>query len=172
MRRSARFPLSWFALIALCSCGASGPEGLPMPPGGQTVIREGLPHPTMEAKAFEAEKSGPKAKVEVGGYPLYQAPLVVEGPDRRGLLAILNDPASYRPFSGEKRCGGFHPDYAVEWPVEGKARTLLICFGCDEVKLVAAGRTDRLDLAPGAGAKLRRLLDAHRANRPTPGAGE
>lgn len=171
MDRPNRLFFACLAPLLLVGCGAAGPEGLPIPEGPGTVIREGLPHPMMEAKAFQAEKDGPKAKVEVGGYPLYKSPLVVEGNDRRDLLAILNNPASYRAFSGEKKCGGFHPDDAIEWTVGGESRTLLLCFGCDEAKLVAPNRVDRFDLAPGIGEKLRRLLDAHRVNRPEPGSG-
>jgi hypothetical protein len=67
---------------------------------------------------------------------------------------------------GEKKCGGFHPDYAVEWSVGRDRYRALICFGCEEVKLFGPALESRNDLDRTAYKRLEELLKPYQKNRP------
>src|SRR5262245_14427142 len=92
-------------------------------------LHEGLPHPMFEADKLEAERRTKKVQ-EKHGYAFYEALVPMSAADATELSAILSQPTSFKEFSGEKKCGGFHPDYAAEW-TRGQGRTYeaLICFG-------------------------------------------
>ena len=119
-------------LIPGCSSGPT--ESSTIRQAERLTLYEGLPHPMYEPTALAAEKKA-KPTVELHGFPFYREALEVKAGDDEKLKALLADPRTLEPFSGEKRCGGFHPDYAVEWSVGGKIRSGLICFGCGEVMI-------------------------------------
>ena len=154
-----------FGTIPGCS---SPPEDLPDGRSSNMVILEGLPHPMMEPEKYQAEKSGAKPLVERAGYPFYRESLPVPANELSALSRILSNPATYRSFSGEKKCGGFHPDYAVEWPGDqpGVTTTILLCFGCMEAKLIGPHGKQRFDLDRASRSSLRKLLVSHWQNRP------
>ena len=92
----------------------------------------------MEPERFETEESGENPLIERAGYPFYRKPLSIPADELASLASTLSDPTTYQTFSGEKKCGGFHPDHAVEWPGDSGAstRTILLCFGCGEAKIL------------------------------------
>ena len=137
-------------------------------PNSDVVVYEGMPHPMHESRAAKDERRK-KAVRELNGYPFYQEPLTIKKEDANRLSEILNDPATYRPFSGEKKCGGFHPDFAVEWSVGADKFRALICFGCGEVKSFRPSGESRYDLVSGG---LSGVLKAYRKNRPVTGLEE
>jgi hypothetical protein len=104
-----------------------------------------------------------KETFDLHGYAFYREPLVLKAEDAEKLKALLADETQFSPFEGEKKCGGFHPDYAVEWTVEGQVYQCLICFGCFEVKMYGPGGETRLDISK---AGLAGLLKPYRKNRP------
>jgi hypothetical protein len=110
------------------------------------VIYEGLPRGS-DASNLPDDKRGKRSVREFHGYSFYEPPLWVEGFGNGRLTASLGDPAKYRPFSGEKKCGGFHPDYAVELRLGSSTYRALICFGCSEVKLFGPGLESRHDFS-------------------------
>lgn len=137
--------------------------------GGAKMITlfEGLPHPNYEESVFQAEKAGSKPIVERGEYSFYGEPLRLSLEEQASLERILGDQATYARYDGEKRCGGFHPDYAVEWQQDdGKVRTTLICFTCAEFKVRGPDGEHRYDIAQPAREPLARLLQGRRKNRP------
>ena len=97
------------------------------------TVYEGLPHPMYEEEAFR-EELRTKETTEFLGFPFYREPLDLKPEDVEALCEALGDGSTYKTYGGEKKCGGFHPDYAVEWSVEGKVYRCLICFGCVEVR--------------------------------------
>jgi hypothetical protein len=107
---------------------------------------------------------------ELHGYPFYQEPMPLTREGAKTLSEVLAESATYEPFSGEKLCGGFHPDYAVEWHVGADRYRALLCFGCHEVKLFGPGVESRNDLDEASYQKLWMLLMAYRKNRPYPTA--
>jgi hypothetical protein len=131
----------------------------------KVALYEGLPHQMFESHLLEEERRT-KAVQELNGYPFYQEPLTLTSGDAQRLSGILSEPATYQPFSGEKKCGGFHPDYAVEWHVGADRYRALLCFGCHEAKLFGPGLESRNDLNRAAYDELQELLKGYRKNRP------
>jgi hypothetical protein len=132
----------------------------------RVVLYEGLPHQMFESHLLKEERRN-KAIQELNSNSFYQEPLPLPAEDAKQLSAVLGESATYKPFSGEKMCGGFHPDYAVEWHVGRDRHRALICFGCREVKLFGPGLESRHDLDRGAYEKLRKILKDYRKNRPS-----
>jgi hypothetical protein len=161
-------------LIASCSKPAPAEGGGPDKPlaavvggGGQVVLFEGLPHQLFEGGVLEAERKA-KRTTELNGFPFYADPLPLTDADAAALRAVFVDPDTLKPFSGEKKCGGFHPDYAVEWHFGDEQYRCLICFGCSEVKVHGPKSEQRHDLDFEAQRKLETLLKPYRKNRPQP----
>ncbi len=128
------------------------------------TLYEGLPHQGYESKTLEAEKKKPT--IEFLKYPFYKTPLKMEKGDAAILSAILSDPNSFVKWSGEKKCGGFHPDYAIEWGNEPETSVTLICFGCGEVKTIHQNEESRFDISSKAEHSLASLLKKYRVKRP------
>jgi len=131
----------------------------------QTVLYEGLPHHLFEDDLMKEERRT-KAVQELNGYVFYQEPLTLTTEDARRLSAILGKSTTYERFSGEKACGGFHPDYTVEWHAGKDRYRALICLGCHEVKLFGPGLQSRNNLDQVAYEKLDETLKRYRKNRP------
>jgi hypothetical protein len=129
------------------------------------ALLEGLPHPGYEAKQLESEKKS-KPTIELDGFLFYKEPLDLKGDDTRALAELLGRADSFKPFAGEKKCGGFHPDYAVEWTASGGVHRYLICFGCGEVKVHTPTGDSRFDIASVARERLESILKNYQKNRP------
>jgi hypothetical protein len=153
------------AALLSTSCRQKSTESFleEIPRADKVVLYEGLPHPMFESRLLEKERQT-KAVQELNGYPFYQEPLALTKEDAKHLSEILGNPATYQPFRGEKKCGGFHPDYAVEWQVSAGQYRALICFHCSEVKLFGLGFESRNEL--GASGTLQKLLKGYVKNRP------
>jgi hypothetical protein len=131
----------------------------------RVVLYEGLPHQLFE-KRLLAEERRTRVVEELNGWPFYQEPLALSARDAERLSGFLGDPATYLPFKGEKLCGGFHPDYAVEWHVGASRYRALLCFGCGEVMLFGPEVESRNELDKAAGKALVELLKSYRKHRP------
>ena len=122
----------------------------------------------MEPEKYQNEKGGAKPLVERAGYPFYCEPLPVSADELTTLSRVLSDPASYVSFSGEKKCGGFHPDYVVDWLGDrpGSTITILLCYGCGEAKIIGPHGEHRFDLTRPNREVTRKILVDHWQNRP------
>ncbi len=129
------------------------------------TLHEGLPHPMWEAEAHKKELAT-KEIVRFHGSSFYQRPLAVAAVEVEELRRLVSAPDSYRPYSGEKRCGGFHPDYALTWQDGTDAYRLLICFGCHEMKLYGPKVGLTLDIRGDAFRAFESTLKKHRQQRP------
>jgi hypothetical protein len=129
------------------------------------VLYEGLPHQFFEAHLVEEEKQR-KETVTLHGYPFYSEPLDVTADDAVKLKGLLADERLFLKWRGEKKCGGFHPDYLAEWRVGEAAYRFLVCFGCCEVKVYSPDRSLRCDIQDEAYKQLQELLKRYRKNRP------
>lgn len=134
---------------------------------GTVALHEGLPHQMFERELLRQEKETKQVRI-IHEYPFYEQPLEMAAEDARAITAILDDPASYGtfwPVLSEKLCGGFHPDYAVEWRRGQDSYHALLCFGCGEVELFGPLLGSRHDLR--AEEKLKAILLKYRRSRPT-----
>jgi hypothetical protein len=156
--------LAALGLIA-SGCGGVDPDLATISRAADLVLYEGLPHPFYEPKSLANEKAS-KLTRELAGYPFYREPLELTPEDAKSLREILTDRGSIAPFAGEKKCGGFHPDYAVPWTSGGIARQALICLGCREVLVAGRDGQARYDLRQHAYDRLKSLLGRYVKNRP------
>ena len=103
------------------------------------ALYEGLPHPMFEGGVEEERRLKPT--VDLHGYPFYAQPADLADTDRAVLIEVLGTEQSFRPLPEGvvKGCGGFHPDYGVEWAVGDQVYHCLICYGCGEVKVFGPG---------------------------------
>lgn len=131
----------------------------------EVTLLEGLPHQLVEHGSFLRELQT-RANVEFAGYAFYKRPLPLADADREALREIFTDARTFRAYSGPKKCGGFHPDYAVAWGRGGATERLLVCFGCHEILVANADQQLIADLPGPAYERLRAILSKYHAQRP------
>jgi hypothetical protein len=131
----------------------------------RVILYEGLPHEGWEKKALDEELKAKKT-FEDHGFPFYTEPLDLKPEDARKLTALFTDPASFRGYWGAKKCGGFHPDYLVEWQAESNTYRAHVCLGCSEVKVYGPRRKLYCDIEPNARPAFNSVLTPYRKNRP------
>jgi len=131
----------------------------------KATLYEGLPHQRHESALLKQEKAAKKT-LDFGDFTFYQEPFEVKDTDFKALKAILSSPETFRPYSGEKGCGGYHPDYFVEWYAEGEICRVYLCFGCGEAKVVGPNGETKYDLDSAGRVKLEDVLFAYHKNRP------
>lgn len=128
-------------------------------------IFEGLPHQHSNPTALKKERAT-KSTRKFNGHYFYNQPLDVSLEDRDGVIKLLSQSDTYETFEGEKKCGGFHPDFAVTWNVGPIRYRALLCFGCGEVKLFGSGIEQRYDLSMNAKDGLEELLNKNHKHLP------
>jgi hypothetical protein len=131
------------------------------------TLYEGLPHKMYEPDVLKSELNS-KPTVQMHGFAFYRDPLVLKDGDGEKLRNILGDPGTFTPFEEEKKCGGYHPDYAVEWSSRGRVYICLICFGCGEAKVYGRGGEQHFDVREAPEESLKAILCPYRKNRPRP----
>ncbi|GAA5495978.1 hypothetical protein Rhal01_02159 [Rubritalea halochordaticola] len=132
------------------------------------TLHEGLPHQLWDKELLAAELKKQKHEMRQGFafyVPAQSSNIVPE--DRKQLLAILADPESYEPYSGPKRCGGYHPDFSVEFQSGKHLVEIQLCFGCHESKLFLDGKFKlHTDLKGRTMTKLEPLLRRYHQENP------
>jgi hypothetical protein len=154
-----------FLWAILAGCSAGPPASASISQATEITLYEGLPHQFYEPRAHLAETKA-KPTIELNGFPFYRETLELLPADADKLKAILARSRSFQPFSGEKKCGGFHPDYAVEWSVRGERYRCLVCLGCQEARVQVPQGVTTYDLERDAFSRLKQLLMPYRKNRP------
>jgi hypothetical protein len=151
--------------LVLSGCSGAAPEVATLKQADRLVLYEGLPHPMYEAQALASEKKA-KPTVTLHGFRFYREPLDLKPGDDDRLRALLGNPHSFSTYSGEKKCGGFHPDYAVEWTAGGQTYQALICFGCFEARIYGPKGGTTYDVGADVQQQFKDLLTPCRKNRP------
>ncbi len=131
----------------------------------EVVLYEGLPHDYFERELL-AQEIQSKATLKLAGFDFYRETLELNAADAGRLATLLSDSATYEPLRAPKLCGGFHPDYAVEWRVGADRYQAILCFGCGEVELNGPRIRSRFDIRHAVGEELRQLLGGYHRNRP------
>ena len=132
---------------------------------GEVVLYEGLPSEFWEPQLREQELSRKKT-IRLHGYPFYDERLALRGADVERFTALFSAKGSFRRYRGAKECGGYHPDYCIEWKAGDAATRILICLECGEVKIFGPRSELHCDLSPESGQRLVQWLGPYRKNRP------
>jgi len=127
-------------------------------------VYEGLPHQMFERELL-AQESKRKDTEKMGSYRFYTPSVAASNPEV--LKRLLSSPDTIQVFRGEKLCGGFHPDYAVEWfDADGTTFFAQICFGCHEI-IYSDGKNEfRYDFENKPFEKLKKELAPYAKKRP------
>lgn len=171
--------LALLAFAALAGCTRStidyddpAPSFQNLPPliadirsADSVVIHEGLPHFRWEAQQLENELAT-KPNVARHNFPFYQETLKPSDADAQALRDLVCADGAFRAFQGFKSCGGFHPDYCVEFQSGGTSIEMLICFGCGEARVYGSRRETYCEFEPATEETLKKLLEPYRKNRP------
>lgn len=128
------------------------------------ILHEGLPHPLWQKKVLEEEKKAKKT-IEIAGWSFYAEPLELKEGDAKKILDFVGNEKVYVQFRGEKKCGGFHPDYAIEWRVGKDSYYVLVCFGCSEFKVYGQGKAVRTDQGASSTRSSRAIARTGRRRR-------
>lgn len=134
----------------------------------QLFVYEGLPHPIRENPSFEKEKHR-KDVTQIDGHWFYQPKVEASGEIHDDLMKLLLDENCFHILNSNlpaKDCGPFHPDYAIMWESDGVKNYLLICYTCDEGKLIKEGKVVIYDLESSKKNYLKDILDNFQFNRP------
>ncbi|MGJ8726143.1 MAG: hypothetical protein ACSHYB_16425 [Roseibacillus sp.] len=128
----------------------------------EIYVFEGLPH-QRDAELLQVE-SKREDTTSIGGFQFYTPKVLAKGEVAREMRNAVRSAQSYTKWSGEKRCGGFHPDYAIAWSEGANEYSILICYGCREVLVVSARESFRYDFSEME--ELKKLLVSFKSKRP------
>ena len=132
----------------------------------RVVLYEGLPHQLFEPDELRSELNSHHT-VRIGGYPFYKQPLELAASDSQWLKEWFCRPQSFRemPQGWAKACGGFHPDFCIEWQSGTEAYDVLVCFNCREVFCIGPDAMLNCDIAEDF-EQVERILAGYNKNRP------
>lgn len=128
------------------------------------ILHEGLPHHE-EAELLTSEKRTKSTRV-LHGFPFYRESLEIASADETEIRRLLGTTSSFEKSEGVRLCGGFHPDYAIEWRYQDATFRMLICFGCEEINVYGPDRSLYCVLKNDPAKKVRTILQTYRKNRP------
>jgi hypothetical protein len=126
---------------------------------------EGLPHHMYELELAATEIKS-KPTITLYNFPFYEETLSFKKEDVAKLIAILGESANFKPLRYEMECGGFHPDFAIEWKSKAGEFTGLICFGCGEYRIFRTSKVRRYYMVGTCREDLAKILSTYRKNRP------
>ena len=109
-------------------------------------LYEGVPHPLNE-EAHYLEEIRTKKFLHFSGIPFYPDSTPLPAADADKLRKILTAEKTLVPYTGEKKCGGFHADWCVEWKVGADVYRCMLCFSCSEARLFGPTSSLQCDLA-------------------------
>lgn len=130
------------------------------------VLYEGLPHPVRQ-ELYQQELREKKT-VHLERFAFYAETQTPRQADFERLRRLAADYRSYLSYGGPKFCGGFHPDWAIEWKADDQVYRLFLCFGCHEGHFVGPHGDLWVDLQESTLESFARSLSAYGKNNPEP----
>ncbi len=122
------------------------------------TLIEGLPR--SGSKEYEAEKK--KKTIARHGFLFYLKPNKVKKKAVKQLCELLTNDKTFGKFRGFKKCGGFHPDFAMVWKNGNKTIEFQICFGCSEIKIYSEDKAIYCDLPRKEYVKFKKILNEYK----------
>jgi hypothetical protein len=138
---------------------------------GEVLLYEGLPSEFWEPEA-RARELREKETMRLQSYPFYDESQQMPTADAAALTALLSVSESFARYNNRKKCGGFHPEYCLEWTTGAAGTQALISLECGEVKLYGPRGELYCDLTSGTVQKLKPLLSRYQKNSPAADSGE
>src|SRR5688500_13875115 len=132
----------------------------------QIVVFEGLPHQAWERSELESERRLKKC-VNIHGYFFYDDARHAANEEFASLRQALLRSGGIIGWGGNKLCGGYHPDYLIQWTGADGTYDALVCFGCHEIKLFGPKERLYADLSGKTYEELKQTLERFRKHRPT-----
>ena len=129
------------------------------------VLYEGLPHQSLEYESFHKELAS-RETIRVDEYPFYARPLPVEAGDMEPFRRLSKTAKHFATATAGKACGGFHPDYCLEWTLGNTTYHYLVCLGCAEVAIHGSDVLLFLDMSDGSWSTWKSILRKYRSQRP------
>lgn len=136
---------------------------------GAVSLYEGLPSIFWDPQLREQELNQKKI-IKLHGYPFYEELLALKDADTQQLRALLSAKQSFKPYRSRKECGGYDPEYCVQWKKGDSITQVLISLECGEVKMFGPQSELLCDLSPEAHQKLKQLLGGYQKNNPAAGS--
>ncbi len=125
---------------------------------GEVLLYEGLPsefwEPELRQKALKELETA-----QLFGYAVYDEAQALNPADADELTRLLTARESFARYSSQKACGGFQPEFGVQWQAGDAATVALISLECGEVKLYGPRGELYCDLVPDVVLKLKPLLN-------------
>ncbi len=138
-------------------------------------VFEGMPRAAPKvARGADAPKPSPtppgeinfvdKISLEIGGYAFYALPVTLTAAELGEIGdAVMKTKSNFNPWSGVKFCGGFHPDFVIEWRAHGAILAqALLCFSCGEAIFRVGDRKELVDQSPAGAKYFKAFLLPHR----------
>lgn len=129
------------------------------------TLYEGLPHQFHERQLLAKELKEQKT-VKLHDFPFYEGAIAVKDDDAKKLLSLCSDLKTFGRYGGKKMCGGYHPDWYIEFKAGDDIYQVQICFGCHEARLFGPKNEVFSDLDNEALKKLAAVFVPLRKNRP------
>lgn len=129
------------------------------------VLYEGLPHQRYDQKLL-ARELREKKTVTIRDFPFYAETIPIDEVHAKKLTELCGDVQTFERFSGGKFCGGYHPDWCIEFKNDQDVYQVLVCLGCQEARFYGPNNEVFSDIVETAYEKLEELLNPLRKNRP------
>jgi hypothetical protein len=82
------------------------------------------------------------------------------------LTDLCREAKSFGRYGGEKLCGGFHPDWCIEFKNGDDVYQVHVCFGCHEARLYGPKNDVYSDLNDEVLRVFKAVLSPLQKNRP------
>jgi hypothetical protein len=138
---------------------------------GEELLYEGLTSEFWEPE-LRARELREKETIRLQGYAFYDESQQMPAADVAALTALLSARESFARYNSRKSCGGFQPEYCLEWTTGETGTQALISLECGEVKWYGPRGELYCDLIPEAVKKLKQVLSPHQKNSRADGSGE
>jgi hypothetical protein len=133
---------------------------------GAVALYEGLPSEFWEPQLRE-QKLSQKQTVRLHGYTFYDHRRALPPAAAERFTALFRAKGSFQGYRSTKACGGYHPDYCLEWSTGASATRGLVCLECGEVKFFGPAAALHCDLTPQAAQRVKQWLSTYQKDRPS-----
>jgi hypothetical protein len=131
----------------------------------EVVVYEGLPHQYWESDRLAIELKE-KRTLKIREFPFYEEPITINQEDSRRMSLLCSELTTFGRYRGPKSCGGYHPDWCVQFQDGDDVYQVLICFGCHEARLYGPKNEVFSDVSDDALKELVAHLSPLQRNRP------